>query len=324
MSTSGAPAHILPDSTETHGLTGGSTTRTVVLMDTYVTIRVVDGPQASGNAAAIERAFDWFRRVEAACSRFDPLSEVMRLLERIGAPTPASDILYEAVALALAVAEASAGAFDPTIGHTLERRGFDRHYQTGAPIATPIAPDARPTYRDVRLDPAHRTITLRQPLILDLGAVAKGLAVDLAAQELVPFGNYAIDAGGDLFVRGRNPAGQPWRIGLRHPRQPDALLGVLQLTDAAVCTSGDYERSSPHPGEGHHLIDPRTGRAAASVASVTVVAPTTVAADALATAAFILGPQRGLRLLARQGVAGLIVTPTLEHHTTSDFGRYLR
>ena len=324
MSAPDAPAHILSDSVQAPGPPGGITARTVVLMDTFVTIRVVAGPRATGGAAAIARAFDWFRRVEAVCSRFDPRSEVMRLLDRVGEPIPASDILYEAVALALAVAEASEGAFDPTIGHMLERRGFDRHYRTGATIATPIAPDARPTYRDVLLDPARRTITLRRPLIIDLGAVAKGLAVDLAARELAPFGDYAIDAGGDLFVRGLNPSGQPWQIGLRHPRQPDALLGVVQLTDGAICTSGDYARPSPQPGAGHHLIDPRTGRAARAVASVTVVAPTTMAADALATAAFVLGPRRGLRLLARQGIEGLIVTPTLEHHTTQDFGRYLR
>jgi thiamine biosynthesis lipoprotein len=324
MGAPDAPARILPDHPSAPGSVNGTTARTVVLMDTFVTIQVVAGPQATGSAAAIERAFDWFRRVEAVCSRFDPRSEVMRLLDRVGEPIPASDILYEAVALALAVAEASEGAFDPTIGHTLERRGFDRHYQTGATIATPIAPDAHPTYRDVILDRDRRTITLRQPLIIDLGAVAKGLAVDLAAQALAPFGDYAIDAGGDLFVRGRNAEGQPWRIGLRHPRQPDALLGVVELSDAAICTSGDYERPSPQPGEGHHLIDPRTGRAAKTIASVTVIAPTTVAADALATAAFVLGPRRGLRLLARQGVEGLIVTPTLERHMTHDFGRYLR
>jgi len=324
MRVPAAPARLLADTDATHRAGGGATARTVVLMDTFVTIQVVAGSQLAGCEEAIARAFEWFRRVEAVCSRFDPQSEVLRLLDAVGAPTPVSDILYEAVALALAVALSSDGAFDPTIGHTLERRGFDRHYQTGATIATPIAPETRPTYRDVRLDPARRTITLRQPLILDLGAVAKGLAVDLAAQELAPFDNYAIDAGGDLFVRGLNPAGRPWQIGLRHPRQPDALLGVVRLTDAAICTSGDYARPSPHPGAGHHLIDPRTGRSASTVASVTVIAPTTVAADALATAAFVLGPRRGLRLLARQGVEGLIITPTLEQHQTRDFGRYLR
>jgi len=248
----------------------------------------------------------------------------MRLLATVGQPTPVSDILYQAVTFALAVADASHGAFDPTIGHLLEQRGFDRNYRTGATVATPIASKLRPTYRDVRLDPAHRAITLLRPLILDLGAVAKGLAIDLAAQELAPFGGYAINAGGDLRVQGLNPAGQPWQIGLKHPRQPGTILGVVQLTEGAVCTSGDYERPSPEAGTGHHLLDPRTGRSVAASASITVIAPTALAADTLGTAAFVLGPRRGLRLLERQGAEGLIVTATLEQHQTVEFGRYLR
>jgi thiamine biosynthesis lipoprotein len=307
-----ATARTIPGAATAPVAAPGLTARTEVLMDTLVTIGVGDGPGQGDVEAAIARAFAWFRQVEDVCTRFVPSSEVMRLLDTVGTPTPTSEILYEAVALAQAVASASDGAFDPTIGHALERRGFDRHYRT------------RPTFRDVLLDPERRTITLRRPLILDLGAVAKGLAVDLAARELAPLGNYAIDAGGDIFVRGLNPRGEPWQVGLRHPREPGALLGVVGLTDAAICTSGDYERPSPRPGAGHHLLDPRTERAAGEVASVTVIAPTTVAADALATAAFVLGPRRGLRFLERQGVEGFIVTPSLEERMTRDFGRYRR
>jgi thiamine biosynthesis lipoprotein len=299
------------------------TTRTEVLMDTFVTIGVVR--EGGADNTAIARAFDWFRRVEAACSRFDRDSEVLRLLDRVGEPTPVSAILYQAVAFAIAVARASGGAFDPTIGHLLAERGFARNYRTGETIIMPLIPLAAggcPTFRDVRLDPHHRTIALRRPLILDLGAVAKGLAIDLAGQELAPTGRYLIDAGGDLAVRGQNPAGAPWQIGIRHPRQDAALLATLRLTDAAVCTSGDYERPAAAPAAGHHLFDPRAGRSPAAVASVTVIAPTALAADALGTAAFILGPRRGVRFLARQGVAGMLVTPDLTLHSTPDFGRY--
>lgn len=296
-------------------------TRTVVLMDTYVSIAVANGARA-GTDAAMARAFDWFRAVEAACSRFDPQSEVLRLLDRPGEPTPVSDILYQAVAFALAVARASGGAFDPTIGQLLAERGFNRNYRTGATIAIPIAADVHPTFRDVALDPLRRTITLRRPLLLDLGAVAKGLALDLAGRELAPYADYTIEAGGDLVVGGQNPAGAPWRIGVRHPRRDDVLLTTLRVTDAAVCTSGDYERRATAPADGHHLLDPRSGRSPGAVASVTVVAPTALAADALGTAAFILGPRRGVRFLARQGVAGLIVTPDLTEYATPDFARF--
>ena len=89
------------------------------------------------------------------------------------------------------------------------------------------------------------------------------------------------------------------------------------MSDAAVCTSGDYERTVPAAdGGGHHILDPRSGASPDAVASVTVVAPTAMAADALATAAFVLGPREGLRLLERQGVEGLILTPALERYET--------
>src|SRR3954463_12340798 len=109
-------AHILRGEAEISPATQTSYARTMVLMDTFVTIQVVGGSRQAGCAAAVERAFDWFRRGEDACRRFDPRSEGRQLLGSVGKPTPASDILYEAVAFALAVAQSSGGAFDPTIG----------------------------------------------------------------------------------------------------------------------------------------------------------------------------------------------------------------
>jgi thiamine biosynthesis lipoprotein len=155
---------------------------------------------------------------------------------------------------------------------------------------------------------------LRRPLTLDLGAVAKGLAVDAAARELAPFQDFAINAGGDLYLGGANPQGTPWAVGIRHPRRDRELIASLRVSNQAVCTSGDYERHAPDGG--HHILDPRTGRSAHTVASATVVADGALLADALATAAFVLGPKDGIDLLNRMGVDGLIVTPELERYET--------
>jgi FAD:protein FMN transferase len=212
------------------------------------------------------------------------------------------------------VAEESGGAFDPTVGHAMEARGFNREYLTGQTVRTDFESGGSVSYRDVRLDPDRRTIKLLRPLILDLGAIAKGLAIDLAARELLPFENFAIDAGGDLYLGGCGPNGEPWSIGIRHPRRDNELIESLRVSNRAVCTSGDYERQSP--AEGHHILDPRTGASAGAVASVTVIAHTAMLADALATAAFVLGPADGIRLFDRLGVDGLIVSPTLERHAT--------
>jgi thiamine biosynthesis lipoprotein len=268
--------------------------RTEVLMGTLVTIHVVT-PDTPGSNEALDRAFGWFHEIEARCTRFDEASELKQLTTRAGVPVPVSSILFEAIRFAVTVAEDTSGAFDP-VHQPLERL------------------EPAPTYRDIEIDTARQTIAVRRPLTMDLGAVAKGLAVDAAARELLPFKNFAIDAGGDLYLGGVNEQGVPWSVGIRHPRLDGRLIDSLRVSDKAVCTSGDYER-------GDHIVDPRAGTSPAAIASVTVVAPTAMLADALGTAAFVLGPVEGIGLLTRHGVEGLIVTPALERHETSGWPR---
>jgi thiamine biosynthesis lipoprotein len=297
-----------------------SFSRTIVSMDTFVTIEVVE-PVAEC-AELVERAFGWFDEIVRRCSRFEPESEVMRLSTRVGSPVTVSPLLFEAVSFALAVARASGGAFDPTIGGALEARGFNRSYQTGATIDSSQRVAEAVSYDDVELDPAQSTITLRRPLVLDLGAVVKGMAIDLAVRELRSFENFSINAGGDIYAAGHGPEGDRWNIGLRHPRQPDDIFDILRVSNVAVCTSGDYERPGGNGASGHHIVNAKTCRSPTRIASLTVVAPTAMAADALGTAAFVLGPTRGLRFLESQGVDGLIVSPSLKQAETSGFSRY--
>ena len=294
-----------------------------VLMDTVISIQVVGhgatAAEREERAARVDRAIGWFQAIEISCNRFDPTSELSQLSTRIGSAVPASPLLFEAVRYALAVATETDGAFDPTIGALMTARGFNRDYRTGKRV-TPVSNADEPvSFRDVVVDSDEHTITLSRPLLLDLGAVVKGLAIDLAARELQEFGNFAIDAGGDLYLGGHNQAGVPWPVGIRHPRMPGVSIARLQLTDCAVCTSGDYERKRPGNGDVHHLLDLRTCVSASAAVSATVIASSAMVADALGTAAFVLGPDAGLDLLERQSVQGLIVTPSLEHFTTGGF-----
>jgi thiamine biosynthesis lipoprotein len=291
-------------------------------MGTIVTIHVVrSGSEAD---AAIGRAFGWFHEIEERCTRFNERSELRQVTAQPGVPVTASPILYEAVWFALMVAEESGGAFDPTVGHRMEARGFNREYRTGTIVQNHSVSDDDVSYRDIVLDSDRKTILLLRPLTLDLGAVVKGLAVDLAARELAPFEDFAIDAGGDLYLGGLNERGSPWCVGVRHPRNENELIASLQVSNQAVCTSGDYERRIMDPdvdgdglGASHHILDPRTrGTSPHAVASATVVAPGAMLADALATAAFVLGPQAGMQFLDRMGVEGLIITPELEQYQT--------
>ena len=294
--------------------------KSTALMGTIVTIRVVrngeDPKEAIQCEEAVERAFEWFRQIEARCTRFEEGSEVMRLSSQVGVAVPVSTILFEAVQFALAVAEESGGAFDPTVGYAMESRGFDEEYRTRRRIRTVLGPPAPVSYRDVRLDPARGTITLLRPLTLDLGAVAKGLAIDMAARELQPWENFSIDAGGDLYLGGRSPKGEPWSVGIRHPRCASEMIETLRVSDQAVCTSGDYERVSTAEVGGHHILDPRTGASPHASVSVTVMAPNAILADAVATAAFVLGPSEGIQLFERLGLDGVIISSSLERYAT--------
>jgi FAD:protein FMN transferase len=271
-----------------------------VTMDTLAQVTIISERSREDLEPLVQRAFAWFETVERICSRFDPTSEVMKLSRRIGKPVPVSTLLFELVSFALDLAERCEGSFDPTIGAELEQRGYATNYRTLEVVRSGIEPRGV-SYRDVHLDHARRRITLRRPLVLDLNSVAKGLAIDLAAQELRELANFSIEAGGDLVARGHNLAGEPWSVGIQHPRADGLLAQTLHITDEAVCTSGDYER-------GQHVLDARTRQPLAGLASVTVVAPTALAADGLSTAAWILGPERGKALLVEQGVKAVLVT----------------
>lgn len=305
-------------------------------MGTVVTIEVVghDHSQRARRTRdlAIERAFAWFDRVESVCSRFDASSELRRLCATRAVDVPVSPMLFEVVRFAIAVADETHGAFDPTVGARMEARGFNRDYRDGAVVAAGVNTGLPVSFRDVVLDESARTIRLERPLLLDLGAVAKGLAIDMAVQELRPLANFVVDAGGDLYLAGHNADELPWSVGIRHPRDPQALLTRVALTDAALCTSGDYERrvsgsntnedideSSNECSNEHHLLDPTTGHSPRDAISVSVIAPTAMVADALGTAAFVLGCDEGVALLEHHGLRGCVVDAQLVRHTTRDW-----
>lgn len=293
-------------------------------MGTVVTIEVV-GYDRSARARrtrelAIDRAFDWFERVESVCSRFDAGSELRRLCATRGVDVEVSPMLFEAIRFAVAVAEETHGAFDPTVGARMEARGFNRDYRSGAVVGSEVRTDESVSFRDVVLNESARSVRLERALVLDLGAVAKGLAIDMAVQELRSLANFVVDAGGDLYCGGHNAAEQPWTVGIRHPRESHALLTRVTLTDAALCTSGDYERRVADDDAGeHHVLDPITGASPRDVISASVIAPTAMVADALGTAAFVLGCTDGVALLKRHELRACLVDAQLVRHTTPDW-----
>lgn len=278
-----------------------------LLMGTIVTIRVVSEESMETMRAAIEDAQAAMRVVEDVASRFDEDSALRDLCRHPGQWRAVPPILFHLLAIACAAAEMTGGLFDPTIGLRLEQAGFNRHYLTGHKLHTPIPAVPGVSWRDITLREERCQVRLERPMLIDLGAVAKGLAVDWAAKTLAHFPGALIDAGGDVWASGVDPDGGAWRVGIENPHDPARLLGMLKISGLAVCTSGRYRRQSPQEASDHHLINPLTGRSVSGLMSVTVVGPEAVLADVAATAAMLVGPQRALSVIQGLGLDGMMV-----------------
>jgi thiamine biosynthesis lipoprotein len=167
------------------------------------------------------------------------------------------------------------------------------------------------------LDPDNRGVRLQHPgMGLDLGGIAKGYAVDAAAETLKRYGisSALVDAGGDLRVVGDNRDGGIWRIGLRHPLAPSRLLLSVLVEDEAAATSGNYFRYFTVGGLRYgHLLHPRTGTPADSALSATVIAQNAMRADGLATAAMVHGVDAMAFIQGVSGVEGIVVNPLARH-----------
>ncbi|QKS60231.1 FAD:protein FMN transferase [Paenibacillus barcinonensis] len=296
-----------------------------LFMDTVVDIQVVTGtgenvetgneernPQASEQQQLhqINRAFHAFRQVEQACSRFSPESELMKASRQIGEPVQISSFLFEPLKLALHMAQLTSGVFDPTVGKRLEQHGFNRHYLTRQYMNSSVVESA--DYRDIILDEVHQTMTLLKPLVIDLGAVAKGFAIDLAAHELQRFAGFVVNAGGDLYAGGRDEHGEPWKIGIQHPVNRNEVICTLELSNAAICTSGGYERRSATTEGVHHLIHPVTGHSPKEWVSSSIIAPYAMMADIFSTAVMLLSKEEGQQLIQQANVQSILITPDIE------------
>lgn len=270
--------------------------------------------ETDGARRASDSAFARIAALDKSLSDYDPESELMRLCDRAGGPPVAvSDDLYRCLERASAMSRLSGGAFDATVGPVgrLWRRA--RRNRLMPEPETLAKARALVDYRNVRLDAKARTVRLAKGgMKLDLGGIAKGFACDEAMAELKRLGiaSALVAGAGDIVVSGPPPDRPGWRIGVAAPDgDPARPSRFLALKDAAISTSGDAERFVEIDGKRFsHIVDPRTGLGVIDRASVTVVARDGATADSLATAIFVLGPQKGLALAEEiQGAAALHV-----------------
>jgi len=289
-------------------------------MYTNITITVVSDDAAKAERA-IDSAFDEITRMEKLLSFWTEDSEIAAINRMAGkAPVKISPETLEIITWANRISSDTEGAFDATIGPVIKQWDFKKHLK---PDPLKLAKSLkRVDYRMMALNSADSTAYLADAsMSFDTGGIAKGFGADKAVDALKRAG---IDAGlvaiaGDIRAFGRKPDGSAWTVGIRDPRgeSQDTLMATIELTDAAISTSGDYERFFMDGDKRlHHLLDPRTGYPAEGAISASVVAPLAVQTDGYSTGAFILGPALGLEAIDKAGLDCVIIDDQGVAHMT--------
>jgi FAD:protein FMN transferase len=268
---------------------------------------VVTNPEALPDArASVE---DVLADVDAACSRFRRDSELVRLCAATGTPTRTSALLFEAIELAVDAARLTNGAVDPTVGAALESIGYDRDLSEVPREGPPVRTRPAPGWRVVALDRTTRCVRLPAGVTLDLGATAKALAADRAAEAAATAtgAGVLVSLGGDIAVAGTAPA-DGWPIVLGDDHASSSGGPVVAIESGGLATSSTTVRRWRRGGAAvHHIIDPSTGNSCSVTwRTATVSAPTCVEANVASTAAIVLGSDAPAWLEGRSLPARLV------------------
>jgi thiamine biosynthesis lipoprotein len=265
--------------------------------------------------AAFDAAIAEIRRLEGLMTTWRPDSEVSRINAAAGkSAVEVSDETYAVIKESVHASQISEGTFDITFQTLHGLWKFDEDLDPHPPAEKDVKERlAFVGWKNIKLDDGKKSVMLaKERTKIGLGGIAKGYAVDKAVAVLEKAGltSFFVQAGGDLFARGKKPDGSEWSAGVRDPRGKEGVyFAKLPISDHAFSTAGDYERSYVVNGKRfHHIIDPRTGQPATASRSVTIWAPTALLADEIDDAVFILGPEKGMKLVeSLDGVGAVIV-----------------
>lgn len=293
------------------GVRAGNFKKNTVVMGTELemTVSAHDEPSAKKAFEAAEKEMVRIENLMSEWREDSVISKVNRNSGKMAVKVP--DELFKGIASSIEVSRLSGGAFDISWASMRGIWNFTDG-KNRVPSSDEIKQKlALVNYKNIGIDPANRTVFLKKKgMAIGLGAIAKGYAVDMAMKAALSTGikDAIIRAGGDMRVQGTDN-GSPWEIGIRHPRDKDRLLARMRLGNISISTSGDYERYFIKNGTiYHHIIDPKTGYPAGLCQSVTVLAPDTMTSDALSTAVFVLGPEKGMELVkSLNGIEAIIV-----------------
>ncbi len=250
----------------------------------------------------IEAVLQEMRHVDETMSTYKPTSEVSLVNAKAAdGPMPITKELFDLLATAREYSVITEGAFDITYASVGYMYDFRKHVRPDDAQISKALPAV--DYRHVLLDAAKQTVQFSQKGVrIDLGGIAKGYSVDRGIEVLKALGftRAYVSAGGDSRIIG-DCFGKPWMVGIRDPRKESGeVITRIPLVDAAISTSGDYERFFEEDGvRYHHIIDPHTGHSASKVRSATIIGPAAIRTDGLSKTAFVLGPEKAMEIYNR-------------------------
>lgn len=291
--------------------------QTRMIMGTFAEMSIYSNDEKTGGKA-IDEALDEMERMDRIMSNYKKESALSLVNKKASqSPVPCDKELLSVIEKSQYYSELSEGAFDITVSPAVTLWGFFRG-KGNVPSDKEIK-DLLPavSYKNIVINKSAApekpdTISFKNARTqIDLGGIGKGYAVDKALEVVKKYGidNACINLGGNIYVLGAPSGKNAWKVGVQHPRNNNEILGYLDLRDEATATSGDYERFFEVNGKRYsHIIDPRTGRPVSGVLATTIIAPTGTEVDALSTSVFVLGPEKGLKLIKKiQNADALIV-----------------
>ena len=267
--------------------------RTQILLGTVVDIQVKDSDQQKAEDA-ITKAFIEIKRIDDLFSTFNEESPVWKINNSNDSTINVDPEIYRLIVLCDSVAKISGGVFDVSLNNLTKCWGFytdNPHIPTKDAVVSALSESG---WKYVKLAGGNEFIK-KQNVGLNFGAIAKGYAVDKAIDVLKKYEikKALVNAGGEISVIGKD-----WVIGVQHPRNENDMIARIKLENTSVATSGDYEQYFEQDGvRYHHILDPKTGYPAKGLQSVTVINKSDEYADALATAVFVMGKEKGMRLI---------------------------
>ncbi len=273
------------------------------VLGTVCRVRILDTKPEKEITAVLDTVFEELERLDSIFNANSGKSELETVNENAGIrPVPVSEELYSLLELSMAFAEKTGGAFDPAIGPLakLWNIGFDNANEPPSGEIQAVLPLL--DYRNIVLPDTGTAFLTEKGMRLDLGGIAKGYAADRIRTILKDNGikNALIDLGGNILAMGQNPSGEAWKIGLKNPNiGHNNSVMRLDVQNKSLVTSGNYERYFEKDGRlFHHILDKTTGYPVKTdINAVSILADSSVYADALSTACYVLGPEKSRPLL---------------------------